>query len=185
MDKEQLRQVFHLVIGLIAIWILATLGRNWLMAATFFTLIIGMLLINQTMLGRKIGLVEIFVRHLERKDVILPGWGSAVYAAGVLILVTALENTPQIAAGIFILAVGDSFSTVVGRKGTHKVPYNKKKTIEGMIAFFVSCLPAYVLIGPLAIPIALVAAIVESLPLPVDDNISIPIVYVLLFLLIG
>ncbi len=46
--------------------------------------------------------------------------------------------------------------------------------IEGSLAMFVSGCFSYYFIGWTAIPLALIAAIIESMPL-VDDNLSIPI----------
>ena len=80
-----------------------------------------------------------------------------------------------------ILIVSDSVAALVGRKfGRH--PF-MKKSFEGTFAFFVSavavvCLapkisyiPAEYLIG---IAAAFLGAIVEALPIPLDDNLSIP-----------
>ncbi len=185
MDRELSRQIFHLVLGFAAIMILVVLGRYWLMAGTFLALIIGTLLMNQLTLGRRVGLVDIFIKYFERKEVFVIGWGSAAYTTGVLMLATVLENVPEIAAGIFILAVGDSFSTIIGAEGKHRLPYNRKKTVEGTIAFFIFSLPAYLFVGPAIIPVALVAALVEGLDIPLDDNLVIPAVCSVMFLLLG
>lgn len=185
MDKELMRQVFHLSLGFVAIAVLLMLGRNWLMAAGFFILLAGLLAMNQVLLERRVRVIDLFVELFEREDAPLPGWGSAAYACGVLILVTALEGVPEIAAGILILAAGDSFSTIIGRDGTHRLPYNGKKTAEGSLAFFIASLPAYYFIGPAIVPVAFAAAFVESLDLPVDDNLTVPLTCVLVFLLLG
>lgn len=183
-DKELLRQMFHLALGFLIIIILMKLGRNVLMAACFFALVIGTLIINQLLLGRRMGFIDGFIKYFERDKVIFPGWGSSTYIAGVLILVTALENTPEIIAGIFILAVGDSFSTTIGRYCKTKWPHNKRKTIEGSITFFVTSLPAYFFIGPVIFPIAFVAALVESFEWPLDDNLIIPIACGIMFMIL-
>lgn len=184
MDREQLRQVFHLILGFIGIAVIYLLGRNWLMAGAFFSLLIGTLIINQLMIGRSMRPVRRVVGMLERDDVLFPGWGMAAFAAGVLLIATALESVPEIAAALFVLGVGDGFSTLIGRKGKHKLPHNKKKTWEGVIAFFISSLPAYYFVGPVIVPVALVAAAVESIDSPLDDNVTIPIACSFMFLIL-
>lgn len=184
MEKEISRQLFHIFVGLIALGILALFGRGYLIAAVFVVLIIGSLLINFRLLGKKIFFVEWFEKRFERDNVPFSGWGSACYAAGVLLIATFIGNTDKISAAIFVLAIGDAFSTIIGRLGKHPLPYNKNKTVEGLLAFFITSLPAFLFIGPLIIPLAALAAIFESLPLPIDDNITVPIISTLFFLVI-
>jgi dolichol kinase len=175
MDEELKRQVFHIAVGVGSIAFLLLFGRGYFIGAVFFTIVIGMLLINARLLGKKISLVQWFEKHFERPDVMFPGWGSACYAAGALIPATFLTDVPQIAAIIFILAIGDGFSTAVGRLGRVKLPYNSKKTLEGTIAFLIASLPAYYFVGPAVLPLAVVGMIVESIDFRIDDNLAIPI----------
>lgn len=83
----------------------------------------------------------------------------------------------QIAAlSITVLALGDSLSTAAGIFGSHKIFYNRKKTWEGTLAGFAAAFAGCLLISPqLALPAALTGMIVESLPLKIDDNLTIPI----------
>jgi dolichol kinase len=173
-DKETNRQLFHIILGLFSILLLLHFGRGFMTDAVFFVIIIGTLLMNAKIGGAKIFLVEWFEKMFERSDAILPGWGSAAYAVGVLIALTFLADLSLIVSVVYILAVGDGISTIVGRLGRMKLPYNQRKTVEGSLALFVSSLPAYLLIGPLIIPLAIVAAVAESIP-GLEDNITIPI----------
>ena len=184
MERELRRQLFHIVLGLATITFLLLFGRGMLMGATFFTIIIGLILINQAFLGKKIGLVEWFIRNFERKDVRFPGWGSACYATGVLLLCSFLSSIEAIAASILIIAIGDGLATIAGRTGKYEIPYNRKKKIEGSAALFFFSLVGYLFIGPLIIPASLIAVIVESLPIPVDDNITIPVALILFFMVV-
>lgn len=176
MDEELKRQIFHIVLGIVTLSVLLLFGRGFMVAAVFFTIIIGSLLINARLLGKKIILVEWFEKNFERPDVMFPGWGSACYAAGALIALTFLSDIGSIAAIIFILGIGDGIATVIGKKGRVKLPYNKNKTLEGTIAFFFASLPAYYFVGPLVIPLAIAGALVESIDFKIDDNLMIPIV---------
>ncbi|MFN7991906.1 MAG: hypothetical protein U0R44_07165 [Candidatus Micrarchaeia archaeon] len=175
MDNETGRQLFHMAVGFIAIALLYLFGRWFMIAAVFFIMMIGMALINQRKLGKEIPVIRWFEDRFEREDAPLPGWGSACYAAGVLIALTFLSSPGEIMAVIFILAVGDGVSTLAGRRiGRHGMPYNRNKTVEGTAAFFASSLLSYIFIGPAALPLALAGAIAESVPM-VDDNILVPI----------
>lgn len=183
MDKEDARQLFHAFVGLIALAILLLMGRGSAMAAVFVVIIIGVVLMNLRVRGFDIFPVRWFEESFERNGVPLPGWGSACYAAGVLLLIAFLSDVNAIAAGIIILALGDSVSTMIGRRGKHPIPYNKKKTIEGSAAFLIASLCSAYFIGVLAIPLAIIAAAVESLP-GIEDNLSVPIACVVFLLLV-
>jgi dolichol kinase len=173
MEKETERQLFHIGIGCIVIAMLLVLGKGFALAAVFFTIIIGMVLMNLRLLGHNIPLVKWFEEKFERPDAPIPGWGSACYAAGALIAIVYLKDISEIASVIFILGIGDGISTIAGKMGKARIPYNPKKTAEGSLALLVGSLPAYFFIGPLIIPLALIGAIAESLPL--EDNLTIPV----------
>jgi len=181
-SNEKNRQLFHIFVGLVALALLLTYGRGFLMAATFFILIFGLLFVNLAYLGKRNFLIDWFIRNFERKEVRFPGWGSACYATGVLFLTTFLTDPSLLAASLIMVALGDGASTLIGMKGKIYLPYNKKKTVEGTLAFFFFSLPSWFFIGPIAIAISAAAAFVESLPLPLDDNISVPLALVGIFL---
>ncbi|MFH1222422.1 MAG: hypothetical protein V1492_05045 [Candidatus Micrarchaeota archaeon] len=183
--REIKRQLFHIIIGICALAVLLIWGRGILMGVTFFILIIGLLLINQAYLGRRIGPVDWFIKNFEREDVRFPGWGSACYATGVLLFSAFLNNQAEIAAAIIIIGIGDGLSTLIGRKfGKIKLPYNSNKTVEGSLALFAVSLLGWFFIGPEIIPAAIIAAIIEGLPIPIDDNLSIPVALVLFFMVL-
>ncbi len=185
MDREFQRQIFHIIIGIGAIFILYEFGRKALMVSDFLIVIIGLILINQRVRGKKIGIVEWFENKFEREGVLFPGWGSATYAIGVLIAVTILNQREEIGAVIAILAFGDSLSTIVGRESKNKLPWNNKKTVNGSIAFFVfGSIAGLVFVGVNSIIAAGILAIIESIDTQIDDNIMIPLLGSLLFLVI-
>jgi dolichol kinase len=81
-----------------------------------------------------------------------------------------------------ILIISDTIAALIGRKfGKHRF---MKKSLEGTLAFFVSAVavvyltpkvayvPAEYIIGIVA---ALLGAFVEAMPIPIDDNLSIPL----------
>lgn len=182
MRKENKRQLMHFLVGLGAIAMLFVFGRPFAAAAVFFVIIAGTLLINLRVQGLRIGFTEWFVERFERENAILPGFGSACYAAGVLIPLVFLTEVNEVAACIFILAIGDGLSTLAGRKGRIRLPYNKAKTAEGAAAFFLGSLPCVVLVGAAAVPLALLAALVETVDFRIDDNLTVPIACTIFFM---
>ena len=99
------------------------------------------------------------------------------FAAGIL-LTLLLFPTPVNAAAIAIFTLGDSTASLFGGLISKKpLPFNKGKTLEGsLFGFFFAFLGAAFFVSPtLALIAAAVAMIIESLPLPVNDNILIPL----------
>ncbi len=182
--QELKRQVVHFLLGIIALAVLLNLGRNTLMAALFLIVVFGFVIVNQLLLGKKIKWVQWFVERFERPHAPFPGWGSACYAMGSLFLVGFLHSVPEIAASIVIIAFGDSLSTIIGKIGRVRLPWSERKTVEGSVAFFIASLPAYHFVGPIVIPIAIIAAIIESIDFPLDDNIIVPIACTMMFLIV-
>jgi dolichol kinase len=184
MRMEFERQVMHLLVGVGAIAMLFLLGRPFTAATVFFVLLAGTLIVNLKINGMKIFFVQWFIERFERRDALFPGFGSACYATGVLIPLVFLTDINEVAACIIVLAIGDGLSTLVGRKGRIKLPYNRKKTAEGAAAFFGGSLAAVLFVGAGALPLAVVAAIVETIDFRIDDNITVPVACTLFFLVV-
>ncbi len=178
--KEENRQYVHIAIALIVILSLLFLGRIKALVLLFSALIFGSILINQKLLGKKIPLLDKIIEKFERDEKRFVGYGSAWFVVGCLLSVVFLTDLNQIISIIWILGIGDGCSTLIGIRGKRKLIYNKKKTIEGSSALFLSTLPLYFIIGPTAIALGVVCTLVESLPIPLDDNASIPIAGIIL-----
>ena len=100
---------------------------------------------------------------------------SLYYVLSLIIVVTVFS--PRIAMGAIIcLAIGDAVANIVGKiVGRYRV---KGKSIEGAIANFLVCFFILIFIVPstmIAFAGALAGSAIELLPVPVDDNISIPL----------
>lgn len=128
-------------------------------------------------------------------------WGPTWYALSVALLLVVFWRKPDLAAaGWLLLAVGDGAATIVGRRwGKHKLPWNPEKSWAGSLAY---CLAGTVAVFGILWPTAaritaqlpwegvrvvavfavgaavatLGAAVVESLRLPIDDNLLPPLV---------
>ncbi len=103
---------------------------------------------------------------------------SVHYLTGAGVLLSAYLPPALAATALGHLVFGDAFAALVGQRwGRHRFG---AKSLEGSAA----CLVACVVVGwvflperPLAVLVsAIVATVVEALPLPVDDNWSIPLV---------
>jgi len=118
--------------------------------------------------------------------------GILYYPLAVLLLLAAFPTRPDIAASAWgILAVGDGIATLAGRAiGGRTWPWNREKTLSGSAAFALGgaiagvalawwCRPAVVpppalaftLLAPIAA--AILAALVETIPVRLDDNLSV------------
>src|SRR5262249_12644863 len=116
--------------------------------------------------------------------------GILLYPLAVLGLILVFRARLDIAAAAWaILAVGDGTAPLIGRHGQRRLPWHPDKTVAGTTAFAILgglggvalawwTRPAEV---PLAFAIAApllaaaAAALVESIPIRLDDNISVPI----------
>ena len=89
-----------------------------------------------------------------------------------------LFPAPASYASIAILTLGDGSATIFGRKfGSVRFPFNKGKNLEGSIfGFLFASLGAMFFVDPMkALTGAAVAMLIECLPLPVSDNLTIPL----------
>jgi uncharacterized protein (TIGR00297 family) len=119
--------------------------------------------------------------------------GILFYPLSVLFLVLLFPYRLDIVAAAWgIMAAGDGFATIAGRSfGRTRLPWNAEKTVEGTVAFIVAGSAAGALLAwwvrpgvepvppvvfTLGAPIfaAVVAALVETIPVRLDDNLSVP-----------
>jgi len=119
--------------------------------------------------------------------------GIVLYPVSILLLVLLFPDRLDIAAAAWgILAVGDGMATLVGRRlGRRRIPWNREKSVAGTVALFLcgslagsvlawwcrpNVMPPAYLWFSLGAPFAaaLVAAFVETIPVRLDDNVSVP-----------
>jgi uncharacterized protein (TIGR00297 family) len=119
--------------------------------------------------------------------------GVVFYPLAVLLLVLAFPRRPDIAASAWvIMAAGDGMSCVLGRRfGRRRIPWNREKSLCGSVALFLCggaagallawwCRPALAVPPPMWFSLgapfaaAFVAALVETIPIRLDDNLSVP-----------
>lgn len=183
MFSETARQIVHMSMGVFAL-LLRVL--TWWQAALCA---LAALLFNAFVLPRAGG------RTIVRPADASRGYpfGILVYPVSVLLLILAFPARLDIAAGAWgILAFGDGAATLVGtRWGRHRLSWNPGKTVEGLLAFIIAgggaavfltwwTAPAiaprpalaFILVAPLVAAVA--AGLVETIPIALDDNLSVP-----------
>jgi len=185
--NETLRQLYHISLGLFFLAAFLSFGKGALLALLLLCTLFVLCMVHLKHLHVRIPFIDIFLINMEREDAPSQGAGSLWYLCGMLLIASFLQSDAYIAASLYILAIGDGFSTLAGKYfGKHPLPYNKRKTLEGSLAFFLFCLPTYLLAGVPALAVAFFCTLVESMPhsygkMRIDDNLSISLACVLLF----
>jgi len=182
--SESARQWVHIGSGAFAILL------RWLTWWQAALLALTALVFNLLLLPRIGG------RQIYRPADVARGFplGILLYPLSVLLLILTFPSRLDLAAaGWAILAVGDGTATLVGHRATtsRRLPWNPDKSVAGTTAFIVFAgaagvamawwvrpnvtpLPpmAFTLLAPLVA--AIVAGFVESIPVKLDDNLSVP-----------
>ncbi len=102
-----------------------------------------------------------------------------VYFALGILLTLLIFPAPASYAAIALFCLGDSTASLIGGTLSRKpLLFNKSKTLEGSLSgFFFAFLAASVFISPwMALLGAAIGMLVEYLPLPINDNVLIPLV---------
>jgi dolichol kinase/phosphoserine phosphatase len=100
------------------------------------------------------------------------------YALGILLTLLFFPS-PISSAAIAIFALGDSAASIFGKVfGKTTLPFNRGKTLEGSaIGFLFAFLAgAFFIAWPKAAVGAFIAMVIESLPLPLNDNLLTPLI---------
>lgn len=179
---EDRRQLVHIAMGA---WALVLRWITWPQAAA---LAAAALLFNWLVLPHVGG------RSLYRASDQARGFpiGILLYPFAVLLLVLVFRSRLDIVALVWgVLAAGDGFATLVGRRsGGPRLPWNTEKSVAGTLAFAVTGAIAGAFLGwwaglglsspmPIAVVVAaavaasIAAAFVESIPVRLDDNLSV------------
>lgn len=170
--NELLRKSLHIGFGFVAF---ALKGLTWEAAAAVCVVaIVSNWLVLHRLVGRGVA------RHERGYDA-----GIVLYPVGVLLLVLVFRHQLHFAAiGWALLAFGDGFATLAGRsmRVNARLPWNRDKSWAGFVAFFIAGGAMGIAVAywldyrePIVVLIAaLVAAIAESLPLGIDDNLTVP-----------
>jgi uncharacterized protein (TIGR00297 family) len=180
--SELLRKVTHMSMGLFA-FAVGWLGPLWSALLALTALVFNLFLLPR-LGGRRL--------YRDHEHAAGSSLGIVLYPLAVLILVLVFWKRLEVAAATWgILAFGDGMASVAGMTlGRTKLPWNPRKSWAGTIAYaFFGTMDAAALLiwtapgqygWPFAFAVcaaaAIVAALLESLPQGLDDNIGVPLV---------
>ena len=127
-----------------------------------------------------------FMKDVTRKKEKEPMLATFYYLLSAF-LALVLFGTPFAIFGLFSIAIGDAFATLIGKYfGKHKLFWNSEKSIEGWIGFFAATslsifafllvFPQFAVFNPLWIAViaGVAGASIETIP-TINDNSSIPL----------
>ena len=174
---ETKRQGIHIILFVLA-FLLKYLAR-WQMAGLLLLLLFFTVFLVPRLKLRA---------HLYRQVENYYSSGAVLYFL-VLIVLVLIFPLPVVAAAWAILALGDGTATLVGKNFKVKeLPWNRNKSYAGTAAFlFFGTIGCMILLNwmlpdlnfpfllSLSLKTTVVAALVESLPWKINDNISVPI----------
>lgn len=129
--------------------------------------------------GKHIPIISSITRHAKKNIELYEFATEPVFFAFGIMFTLLLFPASASSAAIGIFALGDSTAAIFGKIfGKTILPFNKGKTIEGLIGgLFFSFLAATVYLNPLkALVGATIAMFIESLPLPISDNLIVPLI---------
>lgn len=150
--------------------------------ATLFLLIITTIIFSISELLRLNGkplhlinyIMQASIRAEEKRRF---AYGPITLSAGVIISLITFPH-PVAFASIWTIAFADSASSLVGKLiGRHELLYNKKKTVEGSLAFLTIAFLCIYMHFPIQLSLiaALIASAIESLPIRSSDNLLVPL----------
>jgi len=128
--------------------------------------------------GKDLPLVSAITRRAASQTE-LDGFAAApLYFAFGILLTLIVFPAPASYAAIAMFCFGDSAASLFGGLVSTSLPFNKGKTWEGSLAgFFFAFLAGAFFVSPLfALIGAAIAMTVEVLPLPINDNVLVPVI---------
>ena len=128
--------------------------------------------------GKNLPFISTVTRNAVSQAELYEFAAAPIYFAVGILLALLLFRAPISSAAIAIFALGDSTASIFGGLVSKRpLPFNKAKTLEGSLTgFFFALLAGSFFISPLkALAGAAVAMTVEYLPLPINDNIIVPL----------
>ena len=128
--------------------------------------------------GKNMPFISSITQHAASQSELCEFTLAPVYFAAGILLTLLLFPAPASYAGIAIFTLGDSTASLFGGTLSKKpLRFNRAKTLEGTLAgFFFAFLGASLFVAPwIAVVGAAVGMLIEFLPLPVNDNLLIPL----------
>jgi dolichol kinase len=184
-DLEFKRQSVHLLVGLseaYLVWLLKPVIGLYIFIPLAVTLLF---LYYAPRIAPNAPVVSHLLFHFERKEDLssFPFKGAFMFNVGIVFPIVFLD-TQTACAAIAVLALGDSFSTIVGKSyGRHRIGV---KSLEGFLAFVAAAYVGALLFvdQQTALTFAFIGGLVELL-ININDNLTIPVSLTLASILLG
>ncbi|MCW4029841.1 MAG: HAD-IB family phosphatase [Candidatus Bathyarchaeota archaeon] len=128
--------------------------------------------------GRQLPFISAVTRHAASQSEIYGFAAAPLYFACGIVLTLVLFPAQAAGAAIAMFCLGDSTASLFGGMISTSLPFNKGKTWEGsLVGFFFAFLAGCFFVPPqIALIGAAIAMTVEVLPLPLNDNVLIPVI---------
>lgn len=178
--NEIVRDVVQMAGGIVMLFIFFQFGKDTAEILITFIALVLFALGNYLGVNRKSALARA-IWFFERGGTEL-GIGAIWFATGVLLAFALVHSFSMLAEIFFVLIIGDSLATIAGSSiKSPKLPYNRRKSIAGFTAIFLSSsLFGFVIMGYPGIAMGLIGAFAESVSqYPFDDNLVIPVLMIL------
>lgn len=178
MARELRRKSIHLL-GLVVPILYFFTSRDLIIigVGALLTLALAAELLKGVVPGVRVIFLRIFspiLRSQEQKGGLT---GATYFLIGSFLCILLFDKTLAIVCLCF-LTLGDLCAALIGKQWG-RIKLFSRKSLEGSLACFVVCTAAALLIGlhpVVAIAGALVATLIELLPVGVDDNVTIPLI---------
>ena len=178
MARELRRKSIHLL-GLVVPILYFFTSRDLIIigVGALLTLVLAAELLKGVVPGVRVIFLRIFspiLRSQEQKGGLT---GATYFLIGSFLCILLFDKTLAIVCLCF-LTLGDLCAALIGKQWG-RIKLFSRKSLEGSLACFVVCTAAALLIGlhpVVAIAGALVATLIELLPIGVDDNVTIPLI---------
>jgi phosphoserine phosphatase len=176
-QNDALREIIHasgatipILSSLIGVYIIT----YFILLVTAFYIISELTIMER----RSLPIISSITRHASTAEELYEFRAAPIFFAAGILLTLILFPRPANYGAIAIFTIGDSTASIFGKKfGKRPVWFNKGKTLEGsLIGFMFAFSAALFFVNPfIAVSGAAVAMVIESLPLPLNDNLVLPL----------
>ena len=128
--------------------------------------------------GKELPLISAITRHAASQSELRDFAAAPLYFAFGILFTLVVFPHPASYAAVAMFCLGDATASLFGGLISTSLPFNKGKTWEGSVAgFFLAFLAGTFFVSPtLALVGAAIAMTVEVLPLPINDNVLVPVI---------
>ncbi len=173
---EPLRQLGHAVLGLAFAGVVYLAGTFLALEISLAVLLLGVILSLLFAFFRRPHFLHGWLKRVQRGSEAFPGQPILLYVLAITVTLAFFVLQPsQVAFGALLcLALGDSVSTLAGKKwGVHKLLPNR--SVEGSFAGFAISAIALYIFFPLHVALIAAALGMAAEYLPLDDNFGVPL----------